>query len=252
MDCAFALHATALVKDINIIRLLLDKGADPNAVTEDADETPLQRICTFCPAPEAVELLLKYGADPNLGGGRFGSPLQSTCQAYGSVETLKVLIKYGANVNQSCGGFGTALHAAAFYGDFEMVQYLVSQGADIHAKGYMYPSVVRCAMQNGHGQILVYLLKLGADMDTHGGRYGDTLQKLLATAPADEPELWFRTYAKANSVQMFVMIKKGATWQDFDNIVFYDRSVDGEHVDDSKWACILPPAVLTPIRPVRY
>jgi ankyrin repeat protein len=241
-NCAFALSATALVSDINIMRLLLDKGVDPNAVTEYDDETPLQKICSFCP-PETVELLLKYGANPNLGGGRMGSPLQSTCAAYGSVESLKLLISYGANVNQICGAFGTALHAAAFYGDFVMVEYLVSQGADIHAKGYMYPSVVRCALQNGHGSIVCFLLKLGADMDTHGGRYGETLQRLLAMAPADEPELWFQTYAKSNSLQLCVMIKKGKTWQDFDNIELEDRDGNGVHVEDSKWACILPPAV---------
>lgn len=245
VNCSMALNAAASRGHIDIVRFLLEKGANPNTADRLRDETLLQHACSGY-QPETVKLLLEHGVNPNEGGGRFGSPLQCTCAAYGSVETLKILVSYGANVNQFCGAFGTALHAAAFYGDFEMVEYLISQGADIHAKGHMYPSVVRCALQNGHSSILCLLLKLGADMDTDGGRYGETLQKLLATAPADEPELWFRTFAKDDLLQLVAMTKKGNAWQDFDNIELDDRSANGVHVDDSKWACMLPPATMTP------
>ncbi|EED14280.1 ankyrin repeat and socs box protein, putative [Talaromyces stipitatus ATCC 10500] len=206
--------------DIDIVRFLLENGANPNNSDRYQDETPLQLACVN-EQPAIVELLLKYAADFRVGGGRFGFPLQLTSATFGSIETLKVLIAKGADVNQRGGAFGTSLHAAAQFGDVEMVEYLISQGADIYAEGVMYKSVLRHALNYAYTDIFVLLLKEGADMETPGGRYGETLRQMLAAAPADRTELWFKTFETLD--YLCAIVRKGETWQDFENIVVEDR-----------------------------
>lgn len=240
-DSPMALCSAVRSKDIDIIRLLLENGANPNHERYQ-DETPLQIAC-FNEQPNVVELLLQYGADIKSGGGRYEFPLQLAAATFGSVETLRILIANGADVNQRGGAFGTSLHAAAHFGDVEMVDYLIAQGADIHAEGLMFKSVLRHALGNAYTDIFVLLLKKGADMETPGGRYGETLQQMLATVPVDKSEVWFKTFESNNpqfpSEYLCAMVRKGALWQDIDNIVIDDRgSVTG--VEASQWDCVLP------------
>lgn len=233
-----ALAAATTARDLNIMRLLLDKGADPNVPGEGNDETPLQIACSSLQL-EAVELLLAHGANPNIGGGRFGTPLQ-TASAEGSVETSKLLIGKGADVNQIGGTFGTALHVAAFYGHLEMVQYLIANGADIHQQGRLFYSVLRTALQNGHTDIFILLLKLGADLDIPGGRYGDTLRETLASVPRTKRELTFRTgTGYPNAPSLCVIKRNGTSFWDFDNIVLEDRGPQ-DGANDLEWDCLLP------------
>ena len=58
-----ALHFAARAKNVDVMRVLLDAGADPNALTTDG-LTPLRR--TFDSKPysrDAIELLVARGAD---------------------------------------------------------------------------------------------------------------------------------------------------------------------------------------------
>jgi ankyrin repeat protein len=236
-----ALRAATETNDLDILRILLEKGIDPN-LERVSDETPLQKASSNS-NHKAAELLIQYGAKTDIGGGRFGFPLQSACASYGSVEVVKVLLSNGADVNQRGGAFGTALHTAAFYGDLEIAQYLMARGADIHAKGVMFDSVMRHAIQNGHTDIFIALFKAGADMDTPGGRYGETLREMLDSVPADKTEIWLRTYKNSStqypSESLCAIVRKGAAWQDIDDIVLEDRG--GQRgVDFSKWDCLLP------------
>lgn len=64
---------------------------------------------------EVVKLLLSHGADPNARGGRFANALQAASIFNDAVHTeiAKLLISQGADINAQGGGFGTALEAAA-------------------------------------------------------------------------------------------------------------------------------------------
>lgn len=236
-----ALSAATQYPDLDILRLLLDKGADPN-LDRVSDETPLQRA-SFWSQHKAAELLIQHGADVSIGGGQHGFPLQAAAVMPDSIETLEVLVSHGADVNQRGGEFGTALHAAAYFNNREKVQYLIAQGADIHAKGARFDSVMRCAIQHGNTDAFILLFKEGANMDTPGGRYGETLREMLATAPADQTELWLRTYRSTTSPYpneaLCVIVRKGETWQDIDNIVL-DHRGDQRGMDASKYDCLLP------------
>jgi ankyrin repeat protein len=82
----------------------------------------------------AVEALLKSGADPNVSGmdrmvifvraasGGFGAPH--------TIEVLKLLLKYEADVNRRDGKGFTALMEASYRGHTEVVQFLLQHGSD--------------------------------------------------------------------------------------------------------------------------
>lgn len=54
-----------VVNDLTLLKVLVEEGADVNAMSRPLGETPLE-ICCIPPKPRAVEYLLKMGADPNI------------------------------------------------------------------------------------------------------------------------------------------------------------------------------------------
>jgi uncharacterized protein len=61
-----ALLSTARDGRIEMVRALLEAGADPNwRWSEQTEPTPLMEAA-WCGRPEVVRLLLRYGADPGL------------------------------------------------------------------------------------------------------------------------------------------------------------------------------------------
>src|SRR5262249_11768406 len=69
------LHSMACKGDVGKAVLLLERGADVNAVDEEFRSTPLGFAARFG-RPEIVELLLGRGADPNASGASWSTPLE--------------------------------------------------------------------------------------------------------------------------------------------------------------------------------
>lgn len=88
------------------IGLMLDNGVDPNK--RDADGgTALHESCELSNV-ESVRLLLEHGADPNaVHGVRKISPIHL---AYNKPEILELLLDYGADVNRKDDSGRTVLH----------------------------------------------------------------------------------------------------------------------------------------------
>ncbi len=81
---------------------------------------------------EIVKLLLEKGADVNGGDENNHAPLIIACWN-GSLDVIKLLLEYGANVNHIAAWWGqTALQAAASNGSVDIVQLLLEYGADIN------------------------------------------------------------------------------------------------------------------------
>ncbi len=81
-----------------------------------------------------VELLIKYGANPNETLDNGYSVLMNAA-SFGSREVLEVLLKHGAKTNQKRNVDGiTALMLAAFKGEPQKVKLLLKYGANKYAK----------------------------------------------------------------------------------------------------------------------
>jgi ankyrin repeat protein len=145
---------------LDFIKLLLDRGANPNVQTKVHDEvhqantslwlketgsTPLLRA-TLCGDLTVVRLLLEHGADPSIRTFDNTTPLMVAAGVgwaegftfqYSEEQTLdlvKFLLDKSARVNDANDSGITALHGAAYKGANKVVQLLVDRGADLAAK----------------------------------------------------------------------------------------------------------------------
>jgi len=154
---------------LQIIELLLDKGANPNLQLKllppyrsvGADRgvdsmltigaTPLLRAAKAMDAP-AIRLMLKHGGNPNLPNVRGLTPVMAAAGLGSvdadtrgwfttedvqkrSIESLDALLKAGGEINLAETQRGqTPLHGAAFWGWNDVVKFLVAHGAKLDAK----------------------------------------------------------------------------------------------------------------------
>jgi ankyrin repeat protein len=94
---------------------------------------------------QIVKLLLEKGADVNVQGGHYGSALQAA-SVRDHEEVVKLLLEKGADVNAQSGDYGSALHAALARGHEEIVKLLLSKGAGADV-GALYASSDRSQEQ---------------------------------------------------------------------------------------------------------
>ncbi len=171
--------------DLEIVRLLIDKGADVNFIGGRWG-TPLQASVIRRPDKERGEiakLLIQEGAKVNLtdpARPRLSSALESAAVS-GYLSLVKLLLKEGACLAQGQSDFGCALTAAAAGGRESIVQFLLDTNAEIDFSSKRYGSALHAAAENGNLKVVKLLLARGADVNQTGGRYHTALQ--AATIP---------------------------------------------------------------------
>jgi len=137
------------------LRLLLQKGADPNGNAEDVLQPPLHMCCISNDLVQA-EILLQHGADPNQLYDRY-APLHLSARR-GRVDTTRLLLQYGANVDLQDTKGWTALHQSVFFPD--TVECLLEHGAEIGLLTRNGQSALQMAEDAGKiGEKSVRLLK---------------------------------------------------------------------------------------------
>lgn len=205
-----ALHAAAVTGQIDVVKALIDKGADVDAGVT----MPLRLSAAFVPynpelvagrlsqvgatpymqAAKAVDtammrLLVERGADPKktakdgtsaimLAAG-LGKRSQTDMFAFiryyswdedRAIAAIKLAKELGGDINGKNEFGETALHGAVYHGSNKLVQWLVENGANINAPNWAGQTPLRSA--NGHlysGTFVRYpetaalLSKLGAD-----------------------------------------------------------------------------------------
>jgi len=151
---------------VEIVRLLLEKGAAIEAAADDG-VTPLSSA-VFHGNTELVQLLLEQGA---MVGGRDNNgvtPLARGAQQ-GHVEAVLLLIKEGAEVDSKDNNGVTPLARAAQHGHIAMVRLLLEKGAVIDANDNNGVTPLARATQScdrpsrRHLEIVKFLLEKGAD-----------------------------------------------------------------------------------------
>jgi ankyrin repeat protein len=120
----------AALGDPRRLRPLLDADAAAAESFQGDGFTPLQLACFFA-SRDTAKLLLERGANPEAVS-RNGMELRAihSAAASRSVEIMELLLSRGANVHAAQHGGWTALHAAVSNGDHAMVRLLVNGGAN--------------------------------------------------------------------------------------------------------------------------
>ena len=124
---------------------------------------------------QLIRLLLDQGADVNAQGGEFGNALQAASYR-GHGQVVQMLLDKGANVNAQGGYYGNALQVASKGGHNQVVQMLLDKGADVNAQGGYHGNALYAASEGGHDQVVQMLLDKGVNVNAQGGRYDNALQ----------------------------------------------------------------------------
>ncbi|HEX2463260.1 MAG TPA: ankyrin repeat domain-containing protein [Thermoanaerobaculia bacterium] len=183
-----ALASAARAGRLEMMRLLLDAGADPNL--GGADHQGALAVAVIHHQREAVDLLIDQGADVRADPQAGDPPLLFAVD----LEIAERLLDAGAPVDARDARGGTALMGAIMVGDLDMVDLLLERNADPDATDTAGRSAMLYATLFRSPAIQERLLAAGADrlpsrdvaigaFESYVGRYGDpdgTLYQIVA------------------------------------------------------------------------
>lgn len=168
-----ALQAASERGHLEVVKKLLDLGADVNAqASPTGGRTALQAAA--CHGQTAiVRLLLDSGADVNASAARYAgfTALQAAC-FNGDAALVKLFLDIGADMYAIGGGYrdGMALHAAAQSGSVEIVQQLIDAGCDVNVcSPRRGQTALQSAVLAAHDGVEALLRRNGAVGKVSGG-----------------------------------------------------------------------------------
>ena len=123
-----AIHAAARLNQTNLLKALLDRGADVN-LKGQYGETPLFGSDE---SKETADILIAHGANVSLRDVNGLTPL--LLAARGTNGAVQSLVQHGAEVNARNSDGGSALHEAAHSSDAPTVSFLLDHKADVNAQ----------------------------------------------------------------------------------------------------------------------
>lgn len=193
------LHHAAAFASVDMLKLLLGKGADPNAqndrrstplhwathdeakvrllisrgaaidVKQAEGRTPLYQASSLGDANPVIRLLLDRGADPNARNAAGATPLMAA-SARGNVEAMRMLLESKAQVNAQSGSGATALMGASGSGNPLAVRLLLENGANPNLATKKNDTALMDAAISGAEESVRLLLDHGAEVNTIGER----------------------------------------------------------------------------------
>lgn len=171
-DGTTALVMAVLHSDKETVHKLIDRGADVNART-GLGRTPLIAAASVPGRWEMVKLLLEKGADPNLKGGDAPSPapvvaaggdtpLTEAAKSY-DTRSLEILLDHGAKVNEADNVGNTPLLNAALNANPAAVKILLARGASLKAMSRLGMTPLTAAAMRNDREIVKAMLAAGAN-----------------------------------------------------------------------------------------
>lgn len=125
------LHGAAQNGSLELVKLLVSKGAKVNAVDKEFS-MPLAKAVQ-ADNLEIAKFLLEHGADKTIN--HSDTEFQTAIFKARSAKMAQLLIANGANVSdRDKKGLSVLLHAVANYLDFDLLKVLLQNGADINAR----------------------------------------------------------------------------------------------------------------------
>ncbi|SPO04697.1 related to ankyrin 1 [Cephalotrichum gorgonifer] len=169
-DCGTALRYAAVKGHVDICRMLLEAGADPNSslmgrpillqTIENYQSTTDHQL-------EVLDLLLAHGVDVNTKDAN-GVPALIQAVKYSQDDVLvRYLLDHGADVNIRDRDNDSALHQAALSGKYSVVELLLERNIEVNAVNASDTTPLYDAVPNP--DILQMLLEKGADPDLGKG-----------------------------------------------------------------------------------
>ncbi len=124
--------------------------------------------------PEIIRILLDAGADPNVKNSYRGETVLHTAAMHGAVDTAKMMLKAHADVNTRNRWDDTPLLTAVERNHSDIVALLIANGADLEAaKPYDGSTPLLNAVKSSRHSIIHMLVQAGANVNA-ADKYGNT------------------------------------------------------------------------------
>jgi ankyrin repeat protein len=156
------LHVAAFVGNIDLVRMLIDKGAMVNlAINSINNGTPLMAAFYSKKHPEARDELIRYlideaSAEVNASGGYFGTAL-NVAILRGSLKQFKFFSEKKPDIQFPDALERLPIHYASFR-TLEHVQLLLKGGADLRSKNKMGQTPLHIAVLTGRVDLVEFIL----------------------------------------------------------------------------------------------
>ncbi len=196
---------------VEMVKLLLAKGAKPSPQVGPEKRTPLHRLMGLerKTKMDLIATLTENGADVNAADARDETPLHAGAEA-GEPVRLKYLIERGAKVDATNKNGATPLHLAAISRRLAAMQLLVEKGAKVDARDKSGETpLLRLVYIGADVELLkaaALLVKLGANVSSQN----DAGESALHVAVVTKSEPWAKTLMQFG-VDPSLRSKKGKT-----------------------------------------
>jgi hypothetical protein len=161
------LHWAALCSGPEIIRAIIDAGADVNARCKSSGTVLMWAISSIRSA-RVCQTLIQAGAELELEDDTGLTALHyALCAQSPDTGTIGVLLRAGANVNHVDGGGLSVLHQATALASGSDMELLISYGVDINAENLWGSRAIDYAIMDNNHSVLRVLLKHSASANHH-------------------------------------------------------------------------------------
>mmetsp|Transcript_81399 Transcript_81399/g.264232 ORF Transcript_81399/g.264232 Transcript_81399/m.264232 type:complete len:1004 (-) Transcript_81399:1238-4249(-) len=177
---ALLVYAADVPLDASLIRALLEKRADPDAMS-DSGWTPLM-LCVASGRRQAFEVLLEAAADPNAREASSGRTALMMVASSGLLDFVNRLLERRADSNVIARSSGkTALAEAAERCHWIVVSSLLAHGSMLDAQQFDGRTILMLAAEVGQSEVVRQLLERHANANL---RADDGRSALLAALEA--------------------------------------------------------------------
>ena len=175
-----ALHFAGQENHPEVVEVLIDAGADVEAIEDELGCSPLL-TASMSGGLDAVKVLIRAGADVRVADNE-GDACLILATYFGHIETVRYLLCMPeVGVYYSYTKAFTALHFSGQENFPDIVQVLIDAGADINAKDEKGRSPLHSACNYGELAIVKMLVEAGAEVCVRDNE-GDTCLTLAARA----------------------------------------------------------------------
>eukprot|EP01132_Coremiostelium_polycephalum_P002347 gene2347-2895_t len=202
-----ALHWACFRKHIQVVQLLISKGADPDICNVEEQQTPLHWAC-FSGDIQTVHYLVETGSADIYKRDRRGLNsllISSSTQNY-DLNIIRYLLHKGMPVSSKDDEGHTVLHWAAFSGNAKLLRYIIHKGADIDCKDNIGRTALHWAAYKGYIEAVRVLHEEGASLMIKD--VDDLTPYQLALTRSTEPCLKYLLNAQKEKKKPSVPIKK--------------------------------------------